>query len=253
MSDWNIYPAIDLRGGRVVRLMQGDPDQETAYADAPLRVARRWQAAGVEWVHVVNLDGAFGEGGQENQAALERILSTGLRVQFGGGLRDQESVRQALDLGVSRTILGTAAVKNPALVEAALESFGPHRIALAIDARDGKVRTHGWTQVTEITAVELAQTWAERGIRWTIFTDVARDGVGSGLNLERTTELARVSGLNVIASGGVASLDDVRRARAAGLSGVIIGRALYEGQVRLEDALQIDAPVGERKESDYAG
>ncbi|MFQ6100958.1 MAG: 1-(5-phosphoribosyl)-5-[(5-phosphoribosylamino)methylideneamino]imidazole-4-carboxamide isomerase, partial [Anaerolineae bacterium] len=237
MSDWEIYPAIDLRRGRVVRLKQGDPNQETHYADDPLRVARRWQKAGARWLHVVNLDGALGERGQENQIALKRILTAGLRVQFGGGLRDLGSIHRALELGVSRVVVGTAAVKNPALVEAALAQFGPERVAVGIDAREGKVQTHGWKESTPLTAVELAQRWADKGIRWLIFTDVTRNGMGSGLGLETTVELAQSTGLHVIASGGIAAVEDVRRAHRAGLSGVIIGRALYEGHVALEDAL----------------
>jgi phosphoribosylformimino-5-aminoimidazole carboxamide ribotide isomerase len=247
-GEWTVYPAIDLRRGRVVRLVQGDPKQETRYADDPLSVARRWQEAGAAWLHVVNLDGAFGERSQENQAALERILTAGLQVQFGGGLRDLEGIRWALDLGVSRVVVGTAAVRNPTLVEAALEAFGPERVAVGIDAREGKVRTHGWKEVSTLTAVGLAQQWAAQGVRWMIFTDVSRDGMGGGLNVEATVQLAQTIGpspgsgprLHVIASGGVASLEDVRRAYQAGLSGVIIGRALYEGQVALEDALRVD-------------
>jgi phosphoribosylformimino-5-aminoimidazole carboxamide ribotide isomerase len=221
--------------------MQGDPDRETKYADDPLRVAGRWQQAGAEWVHVVNLDGAFGERSAENLAALERILkgTIGVRVQFGGGLRDLASIRQALDLGVSRVVLGTAAARNPALVEAALDAFGAQHVAVGIDARDGRVRTHGWQQGAGISALDLAQDWADKGIHWLIFTDVARDGMGQGLNLEATVRLADVTGLNVIASGGVDSLEDVRRTYEAGLSGVIIGRALYEGRVVLEDALRV--------------
>jgi phosphoribosylformimino-5-aminoimidazole carboxamide ribotide isomerase len=238
---WDIYPAIDLRRGRVVRLRQGDPDRETAYADDPLDVARRWQEGGAQWLHVVNLDGALGEGGRRNLAALERMLdgTSGLRVQFGGGLRDLATVRQLLRRGVERVVLGTAAVRDPALVEAALDAFGDRRVAVGIDARDGRVRTHGWQQGAGIEALDLAQRWAGRGIRWLIVTDVARDGMGRGLNVEATLRLAEATGLNVIASGGVADLGDVRRAHAAGLSGVIIGRALYEGDVALEDALRI--------------
>ena len=238
--EWRVYPAIDLRRGRVVRLVQGDPGRETKYADDPLGVARRWKEAGAEWLHVVNLDGAFGERGRENLVALERILMTGLRVQFGGGLRNLESIRRVLDLGVSRVVVGTAAVENPSLVEAALRALGPERIAVAIDAREGKVRTHGWKETASMTAMELAGQWAARGVRWLIFTDVSRDGMGSGLNLTVTMQLAQATGLHVIASGGVASLEDVRRAYQAGLSGVIIGRALYEGQVALEDALRVE-------------
>ena len=239
MSGWTIYPAIDLRRGRAVRLKQGDPDRETEYAGDPLRAACRWQEAGAAWLHIVNLDGAFGDHSRENETALERILTTGLRVQFGGGLRDLESIRRTLNSGVSRVVIGTAAVQNPALVEAALGAFGPESVALGIDAREGKVQTHGWKESTPVTAVELAQQWAEGGIRWIIFTDVTRDGMGSGLGLAATVELAQATGLHVIASGGVAGLEDVRQAYQAGLSGVIIGRALYEGQVTLEDALRV--------------
>jgi phosphoribosylformimino-5-aminoimidazole carboxamide ribotide isomerase len=211
-----------------------------------LSVARQWQEAGATWLHVVNLDGAFGEQGQENQKALERIVSAGLRVQFGGGLRDLEGVRRALDVGVNRAIIGTAAVKDPALVEAALGAFGPERVAVGIDAHEGVARTHGWQEASTFTALELAQAWRQRGVRWVIFTDVARDGMGSGVNLEATASLARTTGLNVIASGGVSGLEDVRRVRQAGLSGVIIGRALYEGQVALEEALRVGVSTDER-------
>ncbi|MGD8473317.1 MAG: HisA/HisF-related TIM barrel protein, partial [Anaerolineae bacterium] len=165
MSDWTVYPAVDLRRGRVVRLRQGDPARETTYDEDPLAVARRWQRAGADWVHVVNLDGAFGEGGSENLVALTRILGTGLRVQFGGGLRNLETLSRVLEMGVSRAILGTAAVEEPSLVEAALAEFGPERIAVAIDAGQGLVRTHGWQQDSALTAQELARWCREAGVR----------------------------------------------------------------------------------------
>jgi phosphoribosylformimino-5-aminoimidazole carboxamide ribotide isomerase len=239
--EWAVYPAIDLRRGRVVRLMQGDPGRETKYVDDPLHAARRWQDAGAGWLHVVNLDGAFDERGSQNLVALEQILTTGLRVQFGGGLRDPKRIRQVLDLGVSRAVIGTAAVEDPALVEMGLKIFGPERIAVGIDARGGRVRTHGWSLATSMPVLALARQSATLGVRWIIFTDVARDGMGTGLNLDTTVELAQETGLNVIASGGVASLEDVRRTYEAGLGGVIVGRALYEGQIALEDALRVGA------------
>lgn len=236
---WTVYPAIDLRQGRVVRLAQGDPRRETRYSDDPSLVAQRWKASGAEWVHVVNLDGAFDEQGRENMIALEHILAAGLRVQFGGGMRNLEALRRALELGVSRTVLGTAAVENPALLESALATWGPERIAVGIDARAGQVCTHGWKVAAGISAGELAQQWADKGVRWVVFTDIARDGMGSGINLEASLRLAQIQGLNIIASGGVATMEDVQRVYQAGLSGVIIGRALYEGKVALEDALRI--------------
>jgi len=239
MRVWDVYPAIDLRRGQVVRLKQGDPDRATTYETDPLIAAERWQDAGARWIHVVNLDGALDERSAENQRALERIVTTGLQIQFGGGIRDRATLDHALSLGVTRVVIGTAAVEDPTLVLDGLQAYGRDCIAVGIDARDGRVRTHGWSTGTGLTAIEFASRWAADGLRWTIFTDVARDGMGSGLNVEATAALARASGLHVIASGGVDSLDDVRRTYDAGLSGVIIGRALYEGEVSLEDTLRI--------------
>ena len=238
---WSVYPAIDLRRGRVVRLKQGDPDRQTEYASDPHEVASRWAGAGAEWLHVVDLDGALGENRAENLAALERILggTPGVQVQFGGGLRDLASIRQVLELGVRRVVLGTAAVRNPALVEAVLDTHGAERVAVGIDARQGRAQTHGWREATGITALDLAQNWADRGVRWIVFTDVGRDGMGRGLNLQSTVALAEATGIRVIASGGVSSLVDVHQAYDAGLSGVIIGRALYTGWVSLADALRV--------------
>jgi phosphoribosylformimino-5-aminoimidazole carboxamide ribotide isomerase len=239
MGDFIVYPAIDLRQGRVVRLSQGDPDRETRYGSQPLLVAQRWQQAGASWLHVVNLDGAFGEKGKENIGALLDILTTSMNVQFGGGLRNKESVRQVLDLGVERVVLGTIAVRNPALVADILHEFGQDRIALGIDALDGFVRVSGWREATPLPALDLATKWIDMGGKWLIFTDISRDGMGSGVNVDSTAALARSTGLNVIASGGVAAMSDIVRVREAALSGVIIGRALYEGQVDLSQALTL--------------
>jgi phosphoribosylformimino-5-aminoimidazole carboxamide ribotide isomerase len=245
MGNFVIFPAIDLRQGRVVRLAQGDPSRETTYSLDPAWVAQEWEAAGARWLHVVNLDGAFGEVGEGattesgNQQALAGILQSSLSVQFGGGLRDYASVARALELGVSRVVLGTAFVEDPNFVTAALADFGPERVAVGIDAREGVAQIRGWRDTTAVQATELAQRWADLGGRWLIFTDISRDGMGSGVNVEATVALARETGLAVVASGGVRTLADVRRVRDAGLAGVIIGRALYEGQVRLEDALAL--------------
>ncbi|MCJ7548883.1 MAG: 1-(5-phosphoribosyl)-5-[(5-phosphoribosylamino)methylideneamino]imidazole-4-carboxamide isomerase [Anaerolineae bacterium] len=237
MSEFTIYPAIDLRQGRVVRLAQGDPGRETSYSDDPLQVAQRWEAAGAIWLHCVNLDGAFGEKGKQNHQALTRILETPLSVQFGGGIRDIPSITQAFDLGASRVVVGTAFVEDPDFVLAALEQFGPERVAVGIDARDGIAQIRGWQEAAMITAQDLAQRWADMGGKWLIFTDISRDGMGSGVNVDATTALADSTGLRVIASGGVKALSDVQRVRDAGLAGVIIGRALYEGHIELSDAL----------------
>lgn len=239
MNEFTLYPAIDLRHGQVVRLAQGDPARQTAYSHEPLAMAERWKAEGAEWLHVVNLDGAFGDEQQlANLQALQAILITNLKVQFGGGLRDETSVERAFELGVARVVLGTAAIENPALVAWALQTYGPERVAVGIDARDGIVRVRGWAQGSGVAAQAVGQQFAAQGGRWCIFTDVARDGLGTGVNVDATALLAQSTGLNVIASGGVASVQDVEAVRAVNLAGVIVGRALYEGQVSLRDCFQ---------------
>ncbi len=237
MNAFTVYPAIDLRGGRVVRLRQGDPNRQTVYADQPEAAAEGWRAAGAKWLHVVNLDGAFETPDAANRRALECILAVGGNVQFGGGVRSLAAIADLLALGVQRVVLGTAAVEDPALVAQALARFGDQAIAVGIDARDGRVRTRGWTQESELGAVAFARQLADLGLRIVVHTDIARDGVGRGVNVAASRALAEASGLQVIASGGVALLEDVRAVRAAGLNGVIIGRALYEGQVDLKEAL----------------
>jgi phosphoribosylformimino-5-aminoimidazole carboxamide ribotide isomerase len=232
-----VFPAIDLRAGRVVRLAQGDPNRQTTYSDDPLAVAARWGAEGAQWLHLVNLDGAFGESSAAHHRSLSSIVSTGLLIQFGGGLRDKASVRSAFEAGVTRVVLGTAAVEDPALVEWALQEYGPERVAVGIDARDGLVRVRGWAEGARVTPLELGRPFAARGLQWCVFTDVARDGVGAGVNVGAAAELARATGLRIIASGGVRSIADVHAVRAAGLAGVIIGRALYEGHLSLRELL----------------
>ena len=234
-----VYPAIDLRDGKVVRLKEGDPARMTAYSDDPAETAQRWLDAGANWLHVVNLDGAFGERDNANRAALEAILKLGAQVQFGGGLRSLDAIAQALTLGVSRVVLGTLAIEQPAVVAEALKQFGEERIAVGIDARDGLVRVRGWKDDSGISATDLALQMRTLGLGTVIFTDIRRDGLGSGLNIPSTRELAEVSGLDVIASGGVHTINDVIAAKDAGLAGCIIGRALYDGTVNLERALRV--------------
>lgn len=234
-SEFVIYPAIDLRQGKVVRLRQGDPQQQTVYGDDPAATARRWLEAGARWLHVVNLDGAFGEADSANRQALAEILQAAseyqAQVQFGGGMRSLADIDRALEIGVARAILGTLAAEHPEVLGSGVQRFGAQRLAAGLDARHGLVQVRGWVEGTSLQAVELARQMAALGLRWLIFTDVARDGVGSGLNLASTLELAHRSGLNVIASGGVNGLEDIRGARQAGLPGVIVGRALYEGKI----------------------
>jgi phosphoribosylformimino-5-aminoimidazole carboxamide ribotide isomerase len=241
MKAFTIYPAIDLRAGRVVRLKEGDPTRQTTYSPDPDRTAQNWLDAGARWLHVVNLDGAFEENDTQNHAALRAILEVTTRlaaqVQFGGGIRSIESVERALDLGVSRVVLGTVAIAQLQVVTDAIKKFGPEKIAVGIDARDGLVRVRGWQSDSGIPATDLVLQIREAGVRTLVFTDISRDGLGSGLNIPSTRALADVSGLDVIASGGVHTVHDVSAAREAGLAGVIIGRALYEGTIDLKEAL----------------
>ena len=252
MTTFTLYPAIDLRQGRVVRLKQGDPGRQTVYADDPAAVARRWLEAGARWLHVVNLDGAFGEEDAANRQALAAILSVaanfGAHVQFGGGMRSLEAVGAALGMGVTRVVLGTVAVERPEVLDQALARFGPDRVVAGVDARDGLVRVRGWQKGTELRAVDLATRLAQRGLRWLVFTDVARDGLQTGPNVSATVALARATGLQVIASGGVRSLEDLRRLQAHrddGIVGVIIGRALYEGNFSLTEAIRLTQGKGD--------
>lgn len=241
-----VYPAIDMRGGRCVRLRRGDFAAETVYADDPADAASRWVGEGAEWLHVVNLDGALGEagsGGAENLAALERILSAAsVPVQFGGGVRSLEDAGRLLEMGVARVILGTVAARRPEVVAETVARYGADRVAVGIDARGGRVTVQGWTESAEITASDLAARMAALGVEHAVYTDVERDGMLVGVNVEATARLARASGLRVIASGGVATLDDLRALRARqddGISGVVIGMALYRGAIHLPEALAV--------------
>ncbi len=240
---FTIYPAIDLRRGQVVRLQQGDPARQKQYSPDPRATARRWLEQGARWLHVVNLDGAFGEKDALNKAALQGILEearrAGGQIQFGGGLRSLAAMQEALDLGVERVVLGTVAVEQPQVLQEALESFGPDRVAAGLDARQGYVQVRGWAESAPLLVLDLAQRLKGYGLRRLIFTDIARDGLGTGLNLPATLELSRATGLAVIASGGVRSEEDVRLCHEAGLEGVIVGYALYEGIVDLKALVRI--------------
>jgi phosphoribosylformimino-5-aminoimidazole carboxamide ribotide isomerase len=244
MKKFTIYPAIDLRQGKVVRLVQGDPERQTTYSQDPRSAARRWLDEGAAWLHVVNLDGAFDERGASNWKALASIVelrkdeARTIKVQFGGGLRALDDIARALGLGVDRVILGTAAVENPKLARKAFERFGAEKIAIGIDARDGLVRTHGWQKISELAAIDLARNLRKDGCETIIFTNIQQDGTGEGVDLQMSTQLATIKGLEVIASGGVATIDDVRAVRETGLPGLIVGRALYEGSLSLGEALQ---------------
>lgn len=236
-----IFPAVDIRGGKCVRLRQGRVDQETVYGDDPAAMALRWQEAGASWLHVVDLDGAFRRtpGNLESIRRLRQAIT--IPIQLGGGIRTLETVSLYLDLGIDRLILGTAALKDPDLVRRACERY-PGKIAVGLDARDGLVAVEGWTEVSSRPAVELARELAAFQPAALIYTDISRDGVKTGLNLEATRVMAKQVQIPVIASGGVSSLEDIRALKpleSSGVIGVIIGRALYDGSIDLAEALKV--------------
>ncbi len=275
-----IYPAIDLRKGRCVRLRRGDPNAQTVFSDNPARTARHWQSLGAEWLHVVNLDGAFGDtsdfhpqvrrlspealaagesvgagdpGLESDDSGPERLpvnlrrlvqirQAVDIPIQFTGGLRSVEDIELAFSLGADRIILGTAAVRDPELVRAALERWGVSRIVVGLDAKDGMVATHGWQKVSQVSAVELGHRMAALGVELALFTDISRDGLLGGVNVQATATLADLTGLQVMASGGVSGLDDIRalkRHEHYGIDGVIIGQALYTDALSLPAAIEV--------------
>src|SRR5215510_5702011 len=236
-----LFPAIDLKDGVVVRLEQGDMARATVFNRDPAAQAHAFETQGFRHLHVVDLDGAFA-GKPRNAGAIERILETvGLCVQLGGGIRDMATIEGWLDKGVNRVIIGTAAVRDPALVKEAAKKF-PKRVAVGLDARDGKVAVDGWAETSELTALEIAQRFEDAGVAAIIYTDISRDGLLKGLNLEATLALADRISIPVIASGGLASIEDVRAMlapRAQKLAGAIAGRALYDGRLDPAAALAL--------------
>ena len=280
-----IYPAIDLRKGRCVRLRQGDPNAETVFGEDPAQIARHWEALGAEWLHVVNLDGAFGSAAdfhpkvqrlssdalasrdfsgatdlglkargdaeEKNRAKelpinLQRLQqirqAVDIPIQFTGGLRSQDDIELAFSLGADRIVLGTAAVRDPELVRAAVGRWGVPQVVVGLDAKDGKVATHGWQQVSQLSAIELGHRMAALGVELALYTDISRDGMLSGVNVQATSTLGDMTGLQVIASGGVAGLDDIhalKRHEHYGIDGVIVGQALYTNALELPAAIEI--------------
>lgn len=248
-----IYPAIDLRHGRCVRLRQGDPNAETVFSDDPANMAQHWVGQGAEWLHVVNLDGALGASdmhGEDkpsdlpiNLLRLQEIAdAVTVPVQFGGGLRTLDDIHLALRLGAERVVLGTVAVENPKLVSEAVSRWGSDRIVVGLDARDGKVATHGWQATSQIDAVDLGHEMHAMGVRRVLYTDISRDGMLTGVNVEATARLGDITGLSVIASGGVAGIRDIELLKARehfNIDGVVIGQAIYTGNLDLAAAINI--------------
>jgi len=238
-----IIPAIDLKDGRCVRLFQGEMEKETVYFENPLEAARHWSSEGANFIHVVDLNGAV-EGHPVHSAEIRAICdNTDLQVEIGGGLRSLDAVEEAFRLGVNRVVIGTAAYDNDALLADLCSRF-PQKIVVGIDARDGKVAVKGWKETTTLDAITLAKRCAANGASRIIYTDISRDGTRHGLNLDETVKLARAVNIPVIASGGVATLDDLRALAPLerdGVEGVIVGRALYSGACTLRQALEIAA------------
>lgn len=233
-----IYPALDLRGGKVVRLRGGDPTQQTIFGDDPPAIAARWVAAGAKWLHMVNLDGAFAEV-NDNERIVAQVAQSGVPIQFGGGLRSMADVERAFDRGVRRVILGTLALEQPEIAAEIVSRWGAESLAVALDARDGIVTVRGWQESAGVTAIDFGKRMAALGVRHALYTDVSRDGALTGVNVAATVELAAATGLQVIASGGVQDISDVTALRATGqIAGVILGTALYTGRIDLAAALQ---------------
>lgn len=236
-----LFPAIDIRGGKCVRLLKGDFDQETVFSDSPAEMAAQWESQGAEFLHLVDLDGARA-GKPQNLATVKAILEkVKIPVELGGGIRTLEHIEEVLNLGVRRVILGSVAVHDPALVKAACEKYGD-RVVVGIDAKDGMVAVEGWAETSNLEAPVLGKMMADAGVKTIIYTDIGRDGTLSGVNVEATVEMARRSGLEVVASGGVKSIEDIRALKAhekEGIAGAILGKSLYMHTLDLKEALAV--------------
>jgi phosphoribosylformimino-5-aminoimidazole carboxamide ribotide isomerase len=234
----DLFPAIDIRNGRVVRLSQGEAARQTVYGDDPSAVAERFAEQGARWIHVVDLDRAFGDG--DNGAAVRAIVARvggQVRVQVGGGFRTLERIQKGLELGAARLVVGTAAAADPAFVPAAIEAAGAERLAIGIDTRNGMVAVRGWAETSSLAAADLARRVVEQGLTTVIYTDIARDGMLAGPDVAGAAALQRV-GAHVIVSGGVSGVADIRAVCEAGLAGAIVGRALYEGRLTCGEACE---------------
>lgn len=234
----NLYPAIDLKDGKCVRLVQGRAADSTIYNDHPARQALAFESSGCQWLHIVDLDGAF-DGASKNSRSIADIVSqTSVSLQLGGGIRDIKAIEKWLNIGIQRIVLGTIAVENPQLVKDAARAF-PERVAVAIDSRDGFAATHGWVTDSRILASDLAKRFEDCGVAALVYTDIKRDGLKTGPNLPATIQLAKTVSTPVIASGGISSISDLHSLQTSAdlLEGVIVGRALYDGTLTVKDAL----------------
>jgi phosphoribosylformimino-5-aminoimidazole carboxamide ribotide isomerase len=241
-----VIPAIDLRDGKCVRLVQGQKSQLTVYSEDPVEVARLFVAIGADLIHVVDLDAAFGETAGTNRKVVSNILKIGAKIEIGGGIRTVADVQRLAELGVHRVVLGTAAIETPLVIKELVQVYGD-LIAVGIDARDGVVMVRGWERQSSMAAVDLAKLMVSYGVERIIYTDISRDGMLSGPNVDQTVALARAANVKVTASGGVSELDDIRRLRDAAeplVDSVIVGKALYEGRFELHEAIKISTEQG---------
>ncbi len=233
-----IFPAIDLRGGKVVRLLKGDYDQMTVYSDDPLAICKGFKAAGAEYLHVVDLDGAK-DGTTENFEVIKQLVKEGgLKVEVGGGIRNEEVIKRYIEIGVLRVILGTIAVTDPGFVKKMTAKY-KDKIAVGVDIKDGMVATHGWTKVSELECFDFCRTLSSFGVQTVICTDISKDGLLAGTNLELYKRLGAEFSLDIVASGGVTTLDDVKALSDMGIYGAILGKALYAGKIDLKEAIKI--------------
>lgn len=236
-----VIPAIDLKGGKCVRLFQGRADRETVYYENPLEVALMWEEKGAQRLHLVDLDGAF-QGSPMNKEVIKKIAAAlKIPIQMGGGIREEETVAELFSLGISKAIIGTAAVDNPDLVERLVKVYGD-RIMVGVDAQDGMVAVKGWVESSSLRALDLVKKMEQAGVKEVVYTDISRDGTLQGPNFDATREIAENTKVKIIASGGVSSLEDIKIAReleGIGISGIIVGQALYTGKFTLEEALKI--------------
>jgi phosphoribosylformimino-5-aminoimidazole carboxamide ribotide isomerase len=233
-----IYPAIDMRGGNCVRLLQGDYDQETVYGNSPFDMAQGFAADGAEWIHMVDLDGAKDGKRVNDRFVIEAAQKLKVNIQIGGGIRSEEDILHYLENGIDRVIIGSIAVSNPEFAIEMIKKYGA-KIAVGIDAKNGYVATHGWLDTSKVKAIDLGKRFADAGAETFIFTDIATDGTLAGPNIAAVCEMAEVTGKNVIASGGVSSLADLKAIADNGIGGAIVGKALYENRFTLKEALEV--------------
>lgn len=234
-----LYPAIDMKNGQCVRLRQGAFKDITIYSDAPEKVAAHWQEKGASFLHLVDLDGALA-GYSVNEEVIRRIADTvSIPIEIGGGIRSKEAVERMLDLGVRRVIIGTKAAEHPEFLRDMVRTFGEEAIVAGVDAKDGMVAVEGWEKVSSLTASDLCLTMKEYGVRHIVYTDISRDGMLSGPNVEATRKLTEETGLDIIVSGGVSCMEDLKCLHEAGIRGAIIGKALYENRIDLAEAVRL--------------